>query len=66
MWKLSGLWRVVVGANDCEENMAEVKTVSIVPLNESNYIWNLEDPVSDGVDQERAVGHCKRDGSCPR
>ena len=37
MWKLSGLWRFVVGASDCEENMAEVKTVSIVPLNESNY-----------------------------
>ena len=43
MWKLSGFWRFVVGANDCEENMAEVKTVSIVPLNESNYgTWKIQ------------------------
>ena len=29
-------------------------------------LWNLEDPMSDGIDQGRAVGHCKRDGSSPR
>ena len=43
MWKLSGLWRFVVGANNCEENMAEVKTVLIVPFNESNYgTWKIQ------------------------
>ena len=35
-WKLSGFWRFVVSANNCEENIVEVKTVAIVPLNKSN------------------------------
>lgn len=40
---MSGLWKFVVGANDCEENTAEVKTLSIVPLNESNYrTWKIQ------------------------